>query len=275
MVAISITNRIYLGLLPVYYWSRTPKTLALFHRFVTWSHRIDLKLMPGVKFRMHNPYNETLNKPCVIVCNHQSLLDPMYFMAWSPKILIVANERSSMNPVVRIMFKWLGFYTIRQSNFTAWKDSSLERLGDFQVCRGRLFNSLLPEGMRNPDSSILRCHKGPFYLAKQLNIDVLPVLLHGVNYLMPIQSFACYKGEINMRIGKRITSSSPIWNESYSAFAQNVHRHMKVEYKAMCCKYETATYFASLVKDRYRYKGTELLQEVTRNLKSTTIIPIW
>ena len=48
---------------------RTPKTLALFHRYVTWSHRIDLKLMPGVKFRMHNPYNETLNKPCVIVCN--------------------------------------------------------------------------------------------------------------------------------------------------------------------------------------------------------------
>jgi len=42
---------------------------------------------------------------------------------------------------------------------------------------------------------------------------------------------------------------------------------MKVEYKAMCCKYETATYFASLVKDRYRYKGTELLQEVIRNLK--------
>ena len=248
---------------------RTPKTLALFHRFVTWSHRIDLKLMPGVKFRMHNPYNETLNKPCVIVCNHQSLLDPMYFMAWSHKILIVANERSSMNPVVRIMFKWLGFYTIRQSNFTAWKDSSLER--DLEIFKKYVEEgysiAFFPEGMRNPDSSILRCHKGPFYLAKQLNIDVLPVLLHGVNYLMPIQSFACYKGEINMRIGKRITSSSPIWNESYSAFAQNVHRHMKVEYKAMCCKYETATYFASLVKDRYRYKGTELLQEVTRNLK--------
>lgn len=248
---------------------RTPKTLALFHRFVTWSHKIDLKLMPGVKFRMHNPYNETLNKPCVIVCNHQSLLDPMYFMAWSPKILIVANERSSMNPVVRIMFKWLGFYTIRQSNFTAWKDSSLER--DLEVFRKYVAEgysiAFFPEGVRNPDSSILRCHKGPFYLAKQLNLDVLPVLLHGVNYLMPIQSFACYKGEINMQIGRRITPTSQIWKEAYSAFAQNVHRLMKDEYKAMCCRYETAAYFAPLVKDRYRYKGTELLQEVTRNLK--------
>lgn len=248
---------------------RTPATLALFHRFVTWSHRIDLKLMPGVKFRMHNPHKESLDKPCVIVCNHQSLLDPMYFMAWSPKILIVANERSSMNPVVRVMFKWLGFYTIRQSNFTAWKDSSLER--DLEIFKRYVADgysiAFFPEGMRNPDSSILRCHKGPFYLAKQLDIDLLPVLLHGVNYLMPIQSFACYKGEINMQIGKRITPSNPLWKESYSSFAQHVHRHMKAEYRAMCRRYETAAYFAPLVIDRYRYKGTELLQEVVRNLK--------
>ena len=248
---------------------RTPKTLALFHRFVTWSHRIDLKLMPGVRFKMHNPYNETLSKPCVIVCNHQSLLDPMVFMAWSPKILIVANERSSMNPVVRVMFKWLGFYTIKQSNFTAWKDSSLER--DLEIFKKYVADgysiAFFPEGVRNPDSSILRCHKGPFYLAKQLSIDVLPVLLHGVNYLMPIQSFACYKGEINMQVGKRISPSSDIWNASYSAFAQEVHRLMKTEYKAMCCKYETASYFAPLVKDRYRYKGTELLREIIHNLK--------
>ena len=248
---------------------RTPKTQLIFHRFVSWSHRIDLKLMPGVKFQMHNPYNESLEKPCVIVCNHQSLLDPMFFMAWSPKILIVANERSSMNPVVRIMFKWLGFYTIRQSNFTAWKDSSLER--DLEIFKKYVDEgysiAFFPEGMRNPNSSILRCHKGAFYLAKQLNIDVLPVLLHGVNYLMPIQSFACYSGEINMQIGNRITPSSDSWNQSYSSLAQEVHHLMKKEYKELCDKYETASYFAPLVKDRYRYKGTELLQDIKRNLK--------
>lgn len=249
---------------------RTPKTQFIFHRFVTWSHRIDLKLMPGVKFKMFNPDNETLGKPCVIVCNHQSLLDPMFFMAWSPKILIVANERSSMNPIVRIIFKWLGFYTIRQSNFTAWKDSSLER--DMKIFKKYVAEgysiAFFPEGMRNPDSSILRCHKGPFYLAQQLNVDVLPVLLHGVNYLMPIQSFACYKGEINMHVGKRITPASKIWNEKYSIFAQHVHHIMKTEYKDLCDKYETSLYFAPLVKDRYRYKGTELFQEIIRNLKN-------
>ena len=90
--------------------------------------------------------------------------------------------------------------------------------------------AFFPEGMRNPDSSILRCHKGPFYLAQQLNVDVLPVLLHGVNYLMPIQSFACYKGEINMHVGKRITPASKIWNEKYSIFTKTYAINMKPHY---------------------------------------------
>lgn len=50
--------------------------------------------------------------------------------------------------------------------------------------------------------------------------------------------------------------------------AQLVHRHMKTEYKFLCDKYETASYFAPLVKDRYRYKGTELLHDVIKNLKN-------
>lgn len=35
----------------------------------------------------------------------------------------------------------------------------------------------------------------------------------------------------------------------------------------MCDRYETADYFASLVIDRYRYKGVELLREVKGNLR--------
>ncbi|MBO5053129.1 MAG: 1-acyl-sn-glycerol-3-phosphate acyltransferase [Muribaculaceae bacterium] len=258
-----------LGFLLIILCRHNKKTEMLFRRFVSWSHRLDLRLMPGVKFTMHNPHGQTLEKPCVIVCNHQSMLDPMYLMAWSPKILIVANERSSLNPVVRIMFRWLGFYTIRQSNFTAWKDSSLER--DMEIFRryvDRGFSiAFFPEGMRNPESSILRCHKGPFYLANKLGIDVLPVYLHGVNHLMPIRSFACYSGNINMLIGERITPQSTLWSDSYGVMAHNVHRLMVSQYKLMCDRYETADYFASLVIDRYRYKGVELLREVKGNLR--------
>ncbi|MCC8176357.1 MAG: 1-acyl-sn-glycerol-3-phosphate acyltransferase [Bacteroidales bacterium] len=242
---------------------------SVFHRFVTVVHRLDLKMMPGVKFRMSNPYGETLQKPCVIVSNHQSMLDPMFLMAWSPKILIVANERSSLNPVIRVMFRWLGFYTIRQSNFTAWKDSTLER--DLERFRGYVAQgysvAFFPEGERNPDSTILRCHKGPFYLAEKLGIDVLPVWLHGVNNLMPIGSFSCYAGTINMRIGRRIGPGDPLWSDSYTQMTRMVHRHLVEGYQRMCHELETASYFAPLVLDRYRYKGTEVMRDVKNSLR--------
>ncbi|MCF0195779.1 MAG: 1-acyl-sn-glycerol-3-phosphate acyltransferase [Bacteroidaceae bacterium] len=246
-----------------------PRVVRAFRRLVTACHRFDVRFMPGVRIRMHNPHDERLDKPCVIVCNHQSLLDPMFFMAWSSQLVIVANERASLNPVVRTMFRWLDYYTIRQSNFTAWKDSSLER--DMEVFRRYVAKGysivIFPEGLRNAQSSIYRCHKGPAYLAQQLGVDLLPVLLHGVNNVMPVGSFACHRGEVNMHIGARIPFGGSTWSNDCGELTRRIHNHMKTEYGALRARYETAAYFAPLVIDRYRYKGTEVLREVKRNLR--------
>lgn len=252
---------------------RNEKSEARLRRFVTKAHRFDLRIMPGVKFRIENPYGEELNRPCVIVCNHQSMLDPMLFMAWSPKILIVANERSSLNPIVSRMFRWLRFYTIRRGNFTAWKDSTLERdISTFKDYVGRGYSiAFFPEGLRNPESSIVRYHKGPFYLARELGIDVLPVLIHGVNHIMPVKSFACYSGQVTMRIGRRIAPGSPLWSDDYADMTRSVRAMMMAGYSEMRACLETPDYFKGLVIDRYRYKGAELLAEVKRNLKSAAL----
>jgi len=252
---------------------RNEKSEMRLRRFVTKAHRFDLRIMPGVKFKIENPTGEDLSRPCVIVCNHQSMLDPMLFMAWSPKILIVANERSSLNPIVSRMFRWLRFYTIRRSNFTAWKDSTLER--DMARFRDFVANgysiAFFPEGLRNPDSSIVRYHKGPFYLARELGIDVLPVLIHGVNHIMPVKSFACYKGAVTMRIGRRIAPGSELWRDNYPEMTRVVRADMMAEYARMRALLETPDYFKGLVTDRYRYKGAELFAEVQRNLKSPVL----
>lgn len=250
-------------------FKRNATTESLFHRFVSWCHRIDTHIMPGVKVNMHNPYDEQLEKPCIIACNHQSLLDPMFFMAWSPKILIVANEKSSLNPVVRIMFRWLGFYTVKSTHFTAWKDSTLDRdLEKFRTYVKQGYSiAFFPEGMRNPHSSVLRYHKGAFYLAQQLGVEVLPVLLHGVNNLMPSGSFACHKGTVHMHIEKRIGKGSDLWSDDCSQMTRSVHLQMNGRYHELCAQYEQSGYFVPLVTDRYRYKGNEVMKEIRRNLK--------
>lgn len=258
-----------LGVILFIFGKRTNKKCILFRKFVSSFHQFDLKLMPGLRFSLHNPEKEDFAKPCVIICNHQSMLDPMFLMAMTHKILIVANERSSMNPIVRIMFKWLGFYTIRNNNFTAWKDSSLER--DLDVFKSYIKNgysiAIFPEGVRNPNSSIVRYHKGPFYLAEELGVDIVPIIIHGVNFMMPKGSFACYKGSVHMHIGHRIDSKNILWGKDYIQTTKLVHKYYIGEYAKLRKKYETTSFFYSLLLDRYRYKGVEVMVSVKSNLK--------
>ena len=260
----------YLVGLVLFSFGKTNKKELLLHKFVTSCHRFDLKHMPGMKFVLHNPYKEDLSKQCIIICNHQSMLDPMFFMALHHKILIVANQRSSYNPLIKMMCRWLGFYTIKDSNFTAWKDSTLER--DIDIFKNYVQRGysivVFAEGARNPESSILRYHKGPFYLAEKLNIDILPVILHGVNNIMPIGSFACYDGKVNMHIDKRITPQNPLWGLNYIETTKLVHNYFVNRYNELKNLYETTEYYAPLVLDRYRYKGVELMSTIKSNLKN-------
>lgn len=238
-------------------------------RLVSIIHKIDQKLIPGVEYTLRNPYNEDFTKPAIIVCNHQSMLDPMCLMALSHKIRIVANTRSSHNPVIRFMFRWLGFYTIERENFTAWQDSSLER--DLDIFRNYIASgysiAVFPEGARSANSAILRYRKGAFYLAHELNVDILPVIIHGMNNIMPLHSFMSHPGPLTVCIEKRITPSSSYIGSSYSDTTRLVHKLFIARYEQVCKEIETTSFYARLLLERYMYKGADIYREVKRNMK--------
>ena len=54
---------------------------------------------------------------------------------------------------------------------------------------------IFPEGTRSPDTHIQRFHKGAFYLARELEIDILPVIIHGSGSIMT-------KGEYFLKAGQ-------------------------------------------------------------------------
>ena len=235
-------------------------TKTVFHKIVTICHRIDIKLFPGVKTTIQNPNNEKFDKPCVIVCNHQSMLDPMYFMALSHKIIIVANRHSSLNLVIRLMFRWLDFYTVIEDNF----ENDIPLLESY-VKKGYSF-AIYAEGERNPNSTILRFHKGAFLLSNRLNLDILPVFLHGLNNVIPIRSFATNAGKVTVVVGDRITPNSPLWSSDYTETTRRVHKYYIAQYNQMKEQLEKSDYFLKLVKEQYLYKGVGVYSEACKSL---------
>ena len=259
---------IFGGILLIFGRKNAIRQTAL-NKFVSWIHRMDQHIIPGVRYSLRNPYKEDFQKPAIIICNHQSMLDPMCLMALSHKIRIVANKHSSLNPVIRFMFRWLGFYTINQNNFKAWQDSSLQR--DIHVFRQYVEKgysiAIFPEGTRNASSSILRYRKGAFYLAHELGIDILPVIIHGMNNIMPLHSFMTHPGKLTVCIEQRITPSSPLWGATYAETTKRVHRTFISNYEKMCKELENTSYYRKLVLERYIYKGTDVYRAVKSNLK--------
>ena len=237
----------------------TERSKSFFHRYVHHLFRFDIKHIPSVRFHFKNLTNENFCIPSLLISNHQSMLDAAIFMAISPKILLIANENASLNWVIKKVFEWLDFITISEEY-----PINLELLKIYQA-KGYSF-VIFPEGERNATSSILRFHKGAFYIAEQLGLDIIPVLLHGLNEILPRNSMAVFSGTITVKVNNRIKSSDISWGKGYLERTKKFHRYYVEEYHALTAFIENAQYFSRLVKDRYLYKGVDVTRTVSKNL---------
>ena len=244
----------------------TPRRRTLFHRYVQRLYCFDLNHIPSVKYRLENASGENFSKPAMIVANHQSMLDAAVFMALSPKVILVSNGRPANFRLVRSVYHWLGFVSLTDD-----AEANLEHL---RRCVDEGYSLVVfPEGVRNDKSSILRFHKGAFHWAEQLGLDIVPVMLHGFNQVVPRGSVSAYPGELTVTVGKRIQPSA--LGSTYVERTQAMHRLFVEQYAATVAERETANYFHHLVLDRYRYKGTDLYNDVRRTLRRNSDFAQW
>ena len=179
---------------------KTVHRMGIFHRQKYHFFRFDIQHLPGVKTEICYDGEENFNRPAVIICNHQSILDPVCLMALSPHILISIGSRVWHHPLVARVLRFADFIPTENGS---------EAILSF--CRKHVKNgysiAIFPEGERVTTSSISRFHNGAFALAKELNVDILPVYLYGLRKLMPCHSPVCYRGKLIIRVGKRITQA--------------------------------------------------------------------
>ena len=216
--------------------------------------------IPQVKTTYRNLPGETFDKPGVIICNHQSHLDLMCIMMLTPKLIILTNDWVWNSPFYGRLIKYLDFYPLSNG-----VENAIDKLQD-AINRGYSI-VVFPEGTRSPDCSINRFHRGPFYLAEQLKVDVIPVMIHGVGHVLPKEDFMLRKGQIHIQVMPRITPDDPRFSNDYSPRSRDVRHYYQEEYKKLCKELETPDYYADLVLKNYLYKGPAIAREVRRNLK--------
>ena len=231
----------------IIFLSHSKKCRHFFHRVLQEASRFVIYRVPGVKYEYINNVGETLDKPAVIICNHQSHLDVMCLLMMSPKIVILTNDWVWNNPFYGAIIRAAEFYPISDGI-----DKNTKRLKDL-VARGYSV-VVFPEGTRERGRDIMRFHQGAFNLAKVLQLDILPVMIHGLVDVLPKRDFMLRRGKITLEVHKRMPADE-IQKCEVMSLTKTWHKWYVEQYGVMSRRIEDVNYWLPYVRYNYMYKS--------------------
>lgn len=246
---------IYVALVP-----NSEKKRYRYHQMIRAVTHWALRNLPGVKFNLNNRVGETFEKPAIIIANHQSSLDLLCIMMLHPKLVLLTTDWVWRDPFYGIIIRFAEYLPVSDGF-----DKNADRLRNL-VERGYSV-MVFPEGTRSMTGEILRFHKGAFQLAQTLNVDILPVYIHGAYDAMPKQDFFVLReGDIQVEIGNRMTAEE-IASTDARALTSQWHKQYIEHYAEIRHQREDTAYVLPFVRYKYVYKGRDVEFAVRRSLK--------
>ncbi len=169
-----------------------------------WSRSI-LKLA-GVSVRLEGEENLDRDGAVIVIANHESWFDVWALAGWLPiEARFLAKKELSSIPIFGRAWRACGHISIDRGNRES-AIASLTRAG-LQIRDEGLHMVLFAEGTRSDNGELQPFKKGPFVLAIQGGVPIVPVAIIGTRRLMPKGSFRIGRGEIMVRVGEPIPAT--------------------------------------------------------------------
>lgn len=230
------------------------------HRMLMHVSSYFARNFPGGRVRYDNRANEQFDKPALIISNHQSYLDLPILMSVSPKLIFLTNDWVWNNRYFGEIVKSAEFLPV-----SAGMDTILPSLR--HLCEKGYSIVVFPEGTRSADCSIGRFHQGAFLLARELNLDIVPVVLHGVGHYLARHDSLFRKNPQTIRILPRVEAHS--YSDQLLRKQASLYRKMiSDEYGRMVAELETPEYWKPHVLNKYAYRGWSTVVRAKSELKT-------
>jgi 1-acyl-sn-glycerol-3-phosphate acyltransferase len=177
------------------------KADALYHVAV-WGALVGAKF-GGAKIEIRGRENVQLGQNYIFMSNHVSNLDPPIVIPLIPGRTSVLVKRELFRiPLLGTAMRQADLVPVDRSNREAAIASIREATA---VLKAGLHMTVFPEGTRSSDGRMRAMKKGPFYLAEESGVPVIPVTIRGTYEMWPKHRFAMQPGPVVLTFHPPVT----------------------------------------------------------------------
>jgi 1-acyl-sn-glycerol-3-phosphate acyltransferase len=172
-------------------WTFITGNVLPLYRAGTWIGRTGVRLA-GVRVQMVGLDHLDPSRTYVFMSNHASNIDPPILIPRIPgRTSVMVKQELFKVPILGKAMRMGSLVPVdrgnREAGIAAVRDSA-------EVVKQGIHMTIYVEGHRSYDGKLLPFKKGPFYLAEECGVPVVPVTISGTHYVMP-------KGRFSMKPG--------------------------------------------------------------------------
>jgi len=182
-------------------WTLLTGDVSFLYRISMWGAITGVRLA-GVKIETVGLERVDPSRTYIFMSNHVSNIDPPLMLPLIPKRTSVMARNELFNyPLLGKAMKLGSLVPVdrknREAGIAAVRAAS-------EVIRKGINMTIYVEGGRSFDGRLLPFKKGPFYLATECSVPVVPVTIVGTHHIMPKGRFAIKPGTVTVIFHKPI-----------------------------------------------------------------------
>ncbi|KAE8582392.1 hypothetical protein XENTR_v10020102 [Xenopus tropicalis] len=184
-----------------------------------------LKYFFGVRFEVKGLENFQIDGPCVIISNHQSILDMMGLMEILPDRCVQIAKKELMYAGSVGLITYLGGVIYINRKRTSDAKSIMAAVAQAMIS-DNLKVWIYPEGTRNNSGDLLPFKKGAFHLALQAQVPIIPVVYSSLTSFYNQKKNLFTGGTVKVEILPKIDTSGLTEND-ITDLTERCHQTMR------------------------------------------------
>jgi len=176
-------------------WTFLTRDISFLYRMSMWGAWTGVRIA-GVKVETIGLDKIDPAKTYIFMSNHTSNLDPPILLPLIPRrTSVMAKKELFSYPILGETMRMGSLVPVDRGN----RDAGIAAVREAaEVIRQGVNMTIYVEGKRSFDGKLLPFKKGPFYLAEECNVPVIPVTIVGTHDLMPKARFQIKPGTVKI-----------------------------------------------------------------------------